>query len=183
MSLYNERQRLCTLSCTDPLELSWQLVRWAVTPAGTMEFGQTCKPSPHQTPAFCLWEFNNRWVISCCWTVTTVDSMRPFILFASSFSRCTRMMMEIPLFRIARVFQTSVCYWLFVEAKNSNIIAHTHTYSCQSLHFTYSIQPRVRHPHRTQMSSKSKHTILKYWAILWFIPYYWIPKGICRLII
>lgn len=154
-----------------PPELSWQLVRWAVTPIGTMEFGQTCKLSPHQTPSFV---YGN---------LTTVESsivgqIRLWTACVHLFlSRCIRMMMQIPPSHVARVVQTSVHYWLFVEAKKSrirpsNFTAHTHTYSCQSLHFTFSIQQRVRHPQRRQTSSKSKQTILKYWAIFWFIPYY-----------
>lgn len=32
-----------------PPEMPWRLARWAVPPFGTMEFGQACKPLPHQT--------------------------------------------------------------------------------------------------------------------------------------
>lgn len=127
-----------------------------------MEFGQACKPLPHQT----LWEFNNCWVIGCCWTDTTVDSMCPFISF-----RCKRLMMQIPPSCIAGVVRTSARYCLWACEHNHS----TYTYGCQSLYFTYSLsQASADKANICQVQAKYS-TILGYplvHSIFWWrLPY------------
>lgn len=95
VSLYNKRRRLCTLSCSE----STRTVL-AAYPLGCHSHWNNGVWPDLQTvatpnPIFCLWEFNDRWVINC-WTDTTVDSMCPFIFIMlyenddanPAFSRC-----------------------------------------------------------------------------------------------
>lgn len=53
-------------------------------------FWPDLQPIAAPNSIFCLWEFSSHWVISCCWTDTTADSMHPFILMMqnSALSCC-----------------------------------------------------------------------------------------------
>lgn len=134
-----------------PLELAWQLVHWAVIPIGTLEFGQTCNLSPHQTPSYV---YGN---------LTTVESSVAVVGQIRLWTACVHLFIALydnhdanPT--LSHCQSTSdICALLIVcwsqksRIRPSNITTRTHTYSRQSLHFTYSIQRWVRHPQNAKV--------------------------------
>lgn len=102
-------------------------------------FWPDLQPFAAPNSIFCLWEFSSHWVISCCWTETTADSMHPFILMMqNSALSCCQGSSGICALLTDRWSQKS-------RIGLSNTTAHTRTHSCQSLDSTYSVQ-RVRRP-------------------------------------